>query len=723
MPKVTNTRHRTAGPATTVILLGVATVVAQALLLREAMAAMGGSEIAWGLVMALWLGGMGTGARIGVRFGSPDLARWLPPITLALACGGALLFRGAPAILGTTTGETLTTWHAVWLWALAVVPAAAAGGLAFPILAAGLGDRGPGRGYALEATGALIGGTVLTVALVPLGTAAAFLITIAAVAGTSLWPRHRGIAAAVALTCAASALPVADLAARHSWEWTNHPGELAHWKETRHQRLEASEGPPTAVYADGRLLASYPDPYATLAKAHLMMLLHPAPRRVVAIGCSADGSVEAMIRHPLTELVLVDEDPQLMGLLERWYGTAFRTIVTDSKVSIRSDDPLRVLRRIQDIDLVILANGDPTTLRANRTRTVEFLRSARRAMNRSGILIMRVGVGDTYLGGAAGDLVAILASTLREVFPRVTALPGESVLLVAGASEAPLELSLDELLARRLDRPEIGDQMHPALLPVLLDEGRRAELTDFVVAARRPPNTVQHPRAVPVATILHEARSRHAFTTTHPELARRLPGVLGAATVLASIGLIGVALVGTVSLRATAAAAVVGFTSMGWWLLLLATWQATRGSVYAEVGALTGIFMAGVAVGGWWSHRSAHQIQSLPWLLAAGACLSMIVATGAATRVPWLLVPCLLAAGGALAGAAFPGLGELAGHGVSRQGAGRAFAADEVGAAAAALVIGTVAIPWVGMAGTAIALTVLGLTAIPTLLAIRARFP
>ena len=67
-----------ADPRLTVVLLGVATVVAQALLLREAMAAMGGSEIAWGVVMALWLAGMALGARIGVTVGSPRLAGILP---------------------------------------------------------------------------------------------------------------------------------------------------------------------------------------------------------------------------------------------------------------------------------------------------------------------------------------------------------------------------------------------------------------------------------------------------------------------------------------------------------------------------------------------------------------------------------------------------------------------------------------------------------------------
>ena len=84
-------------PKTTVFLLGVATVVAQALLLREAMAAMGGSEMAWGTVMALWLLGVGLGSRIGAAIGSARLARVLPAVVLAAAAWGVVLFRAAPA--------------------------------------------------------------------------------------------------------------------------------------------------------------------------------------------------------------------------------------------------------------------------------------------------------------------------------------------------------------------------------------------------------------------------------------------------------------------------------------------------------------------------------------------------------------------------------------------------------------------------------------------------
>ena len=155
---------------------------------------------------------------------------------------------------------------------------------------------------------------------------------------------------------------------------------------------------------------------------------------------------------------------------------------------------------------------------------------------------------------------------------------------------------------------------------------------------------------------------------------------------------------------------------MGWWLLLIATWQATRGSVYSEVGALTAIFMAGLAGGaGLATTRWSFPARRLPVVLAVGAALSLVISVGVAIRFPLAGVPVLLMVGGGLTGAAFPGLAALSGHD-TRRSTGIAFAADEFGAAAGALVVGIVAIPWAGLAATALGLAALQLTAIPAVL-------
>ncbi len=123
------------------VVLGFAAAVAQAVLLREAMAAVGGSELAWGCVLTLWLAGMGAGARLGVRALPASAAAWLPVLMLTLAAVGVVLLRAAPSLAGTAAGEPLTTLGGAWVWVVAVLPAAVAGGLAFPALAGDLGDH------------------------------------------------------------------------------------------------------------------------------------------------------------------------------------------------------------------------------------------------------------------------------------------------------------------------------------------------------------------------------------------------------------------------------------------------------------------------------------------------------------------------------------------------------------------------------------------------------
>jgi len=708
-----NSPQREVDPRATVFLLGFATVIAQALLLREAMAAMGGSELAWGTVMALWLAGVSVGARIGVRWGSPALARRLPVTVIALAGLGVVVFRAAPVLVGASAGEAIITASAAWLWVSAVLPAAFAGGLAFPVLAQIVGGVGGGRAYALEAAGALVGGVLLSLVLVQLGAAAAICLSLGTVAAAVLWRHSRVVACLVALVGAMAAIPSGDLLARASWEWSGNPGTLRAWRETRLQHLEVAAGEPTVVYADGRLLASYPDPYTVLPTAHLLMLLHPEPNRVFAVGCVADGSVEAMARHPVEELMVVEEDPEFLRLIPGWYGPRMKAALSIPRVQTVASDPLRAISRSAAWDLIILRDSDPTTLRRNRTRTLEFLRLCRARMNPEGIFILRVQVPDTYLGGVGGQLASVLAATIHEVFPRMAVIPGEEIFLVAGGPEADLEFD-PEILAKRLAARGLeGSELIPEMIPLLLDPARAHPL-EGRLSGGAAANTIRHPRAVLLAGGLHEGRARP--TLLHLVLTLERTGAWPLAAALA----VGVLALLAMTIRKKppggSIAAVIGFSSMGWWLLLIASWQATRGSVYSEIGALTATFMGGLAAGAATASRWRHPARRLPAILIAGFVLSALVAAGVAIVIPLAAVPALLIAGGFLTGLAFPGMAQLTGRG-TRHGAGIAFAADEAGAAVAALLVGILAIPWAGLTATAAGIAVLQLAAIPAVVA------
>ena len=95
-------------PRTSLLASGFATAVAQAVLLREAMTALAGSELAWGVVLGLWLAGMAAGSRIAVGRG-PRSAALLPAVVLLLTAVGVTLLRISPALARVASGETLET--------------------------------------------------------------------------------------------------------------------------------------------------------------------------------------------------------------------------------------------------------------------------------------------------------------------------------------------------------------------------------------------------------------------------------------------------------------------------------------------------------------------------------------------------------------------------------------------------------------------------------------
>jgi len=283
------------------------------------------------------------------------------------------------------------------------------------------------------------GGLAFTFLLAPWGSAATVVLTLGLTLAASPALRRPVMALTVLGASVALVGPAGGALAELSWEWSRRPGSLEAWKETRAQRLEMAGGEPKTLYADGRLLAVWPDPWSTAPRAHLLMLLHPAPRRVLLVGGFADGTVATVADHVLRlpggRLDVVPTDPGMVEVLPRWYGEPFRGQVSRDGLVVHATDPLRVIQGGGPWDMIVLLDPDPSTLRQNRTRTLEFFRRCRERLDRGGLLVLRVGVPDTYLGGVAGRLLRVLAATLDRVFPRLEAIPGESVFLVAGGGE------------------------------------------------------------------------------------------------------------------------------------------------------------------------------------------------------------------------------------------------------------------------------------------------
>jgi hypothetical protein len=124
--------------------------------------------------------------------------------------------------------------------------------------------------------------------------------------------------------------------------------------------------------------------------------------------------------------------------------------------------------------------------------------------------------------------------------------------------------------------------------------------------------------------------------------------------------------------------------------------------------------MGGLAAGAAIAQRWPRPDRQLPAILLVGCIVSVLIASGFAFATPIVSIPSLLLSAGLLTGLAFPGMTTLMDC-KDRRRAGVVFAADEAGAASAALMVGVLAVPWAGLTAIALGLAILQLAAIPAI--------
>lgn len=691
--------------------LGVVAAMSQALLIREAMTTLGGSELAWGCILFLWLIGAALGAQVGsslpqCRLLITNLS--IPAIAFTTVIGVAML-RAAPALSGAHAGELAPPGPILLVWLFALLPPSMSVGLGFSAIGTLCGKAA--TAYGLECLGAALGGLIFTFLLAPWGTPVIGGALLGIAGAFVLGRRHLWTGGMLCLLGLGLGYILEDWAAAATWRFGLHSGTLETAVETRYQRLEISQGENRVFFSDGRLSGTLPpDPYLTLPRAELLPLMHANPRRLAVVGGLTDGMMTGLLTHPVEHLTVIEQDPGLIRLLNSGLSHEVETFLSDPRVTVVINDPTRGMSSLGLVDLILLLDGPPATLRGNRTRTLEFFRLCRSRLAPGGLIIVNSGVNSTYTGGHSGRLFCVQAATLAEVFPQRMAIAGDRVFFVAGLDDSDLVNEPAVLTQRWRRRGSQGTPQLDLLIPTLMDQTRSTELTLLMDSADGPLNTVAMPAAVLPAAALTEGRALHVLVPLLEKLQRSPSWMAPVVIIFAVFGIIAWGLPKKITRSEPALA--IGYASMTWYLLLLGAWQGTKGAVYSEIGALTAVFMAGMVTGSLWSRRWTEPGRSLLFLLPVAACLSWLIGSPLTSSHASVMIPLLLASGGLITGAAFAGTALLAKGLSDETGIARAFAADEAGAALAALVVGVIGLPLVGTSTLATACGLICLAAV-----------
>lgn len=433
------------GTAAAAFFLGAVAIAGQVVLLREVLGLVGGSELAFGLTLAVWLVAAGVGSLV---FGGTGWKSPVPLIAVFVLSPAAYLLAlyliwGGRSWLGVAPGEIISVGRALpsLLAALAPLPFLAGAGFVF---VAGATSDTARRAYAGEALGSAVGGIALSfllgTILGPLATGVA-IAALGAAGTVALALTHKkakamGYAATTVLTLAAI-LVAAFIPYIKSALWYDRafPGYdvLGDARSAYGAVVAVDRSGQHSLFQNGLLVATYPDTQRSEESVHFVMLQHPAPRRVALVGGGLSGSLDEIGKYDTVEkITYVELDSTLPVFAAEHFGY---NPLADPKVEFANTDARRWAKRAATVrekyDVIILAAPDPATAAVNRFYTAEFFGDVRGLLAEGGVIGFATGSAQNYYTAEETDYLRSVYTTLGKVFDETAAVPINRIVFLA----------------------------------------------------------------------------------------------------------------------------------------------------------------------------------------------------------------------------------------------------------------------------------------------------
>ena len=618
-------------------LIGFTAVIAQVVLMRELLVVFYGNELALGVMLANWLLWTALGASLLGRWalrsrhprklvaGLQALLAFALPLTLLAVRSSKGFWQSVPGEILGPVPMFLTSCATLSVFCVISGGLFAVGSRLFADAAGASIATATGAVYLLEAAGSGVGGLVAGLALVRLANPFAITTLLGVLNLLSAWTLLAPITvwrrALAASFCVMSALVVMGgyelqpLSLARLWSGFH----LVAARNSVYGSLAVVEtGASRSLFENGLIVMTVPDPSAAEEAVHFALLEHPDPHSLLLIGGGVNGSIAEALAHPsLERLDYVELDPMIFDIAARYFPAAWEKIRGDPRVRVHAVDGRRFLKTTEDsFDVIIVNLPDPHTAQLNRFYTEEFYREAAAKLRPSGIVSFQVTSSEDYINRELADFLRCLERTLRQVFPEVTAIPGETVHFFAAARPGTLTADPQELLRRLRARRLHTQYVREYFLPFRMSPDR---MQDFELQIEPLPSTPVNRDFAPVAYYFDVVLWSVPFHHTSGRWIEALAGMsfrrLLVATMLALAALVPLLWmwpagreekpVARARRSAAFAVAVVGFTELGLEILLLLGFQALYGYVYHELTLLVALFMVGVALGAWWELRSA----------------------------------------------------------------------------------------------------------------------
>jgi spermidine synthase len=731
------------------VVMGVSSITAQILLMRELLVSYLGNELTLGIILANWMVLEAAGAFVlgksAKRMKGQVEVYVLFQILFSLALPISIyLARTFKNFLLPTPGEALGLVPILYSSFLILLPAALTHGALFTygcrLFSINLNETASsvGKVYVLETAGSVVGGVLISFLLIHYFTSIEIALVISltnALISLPLLSREKNLSGnllhlssllltllfgALLFSSAAGKIHAASL--RSQWKGL----QLLHNQNTIYGNIAVTkQGEQFTFFTDGTpsLTTPVPDIASIEDFVHFPMLLHENPRSVLVLTGGAGGMISEVLKHPVNRVDYVELDPALLKLVREFRTPLTEAELSDGRVNIHYEDARSFVGKASNrFDLIFIGLPYPRELRTNRLFSLEFFSMMKRKMNPGGMVALTLPGSLTYISPELRDLNGCILNTLRSAYRHVKIIPGETNLYLASDSKGLMGTGAQDVM-KRLEARKVSTSL---FIKGYVEDRLHRRGSEWFSQSMEGGTARINSDFRPLGVFYSQSYWNALFSPYLTGIYRWFEGfgVKSGLALLAAFTLLS----GAVFLKrpSTSACAVPyailtsGFAVMIFDLAVIYAFQILYGYLYYEIGLLIAAFMAGIALAGHVMNRLLERIRrssrllilSELWIIALALLLPFLSSIPAQPAEKPLLHSLLYGMifgaaflSGASLGLQFPlaarsYLNASPGRDATGRTAGLLYGADLLGGFSGGLLGGVLLLPILGLKGT-----------------------
>jgi len=620
--------------------MGISSIVAQILLMRELLVSFLGNELTLGVILANWMLLEAIGAFVLGKSGERTEKRLeiyvLLQIVFSLVFPFAVyLSRIFKNLLLTTPGEGLGFGPVFYASFLILLPVAVSHGALFTygskLYSQYLQEDAPsiGKVYVLETVGSVTGGILITFLLIRFLNSfeIAFVIGLLnMIISTSLvWEREKplfGFRNILKYLSILLTLSFAFVLLGPEAEKIQQSSIRSQWRELQAIHYENSvygnvtvtkRGEQFTFFTDGVPSVTTPIPNIASIEdfVHFPMLIHEKTNSVLVLSGGVGGMIREILKYPVAEVDYVELDPLLLRLAQKFRTPLTEAELSDRRVSIHyADARFFINRTSKRFDMIFIGLSSPQDLRMNRLFSSEFFSIAKQKMRPNGMIVLTLPGSLTYISPELRDLNGCIWDTLRTVYRFVRVIPGDTNLYLASDSDKLERVTPAEMI-KRFEESKIKTSLfNKRYIVYRFDERWLKWFEQSMEGMAKHINSDFHPLGVFYSLSYWNALFSPYLAGIFNWFARMsiTEGIILVASLTFLIAAFFMKWPSTSEYSIPYAIFTTGFSAMIFDLAIIFTFQTLYGYLYHQIGLLVAAFMVGVALSSHMMNRRVGRI-------------------------------------------------------------------------------------------------------------------